>query len=75
VTDTAAAAAEAQSDALRAADADRRWQTLQKDIQDACRLTSFVSATNEELDAHFAADRRVQAAYKAAGQDVGDLVP
>ncbi len=71
----AAAGVGARSDALRAAVADARWRTLQKEIQDAYSLTSFVSATNEEMDAHFVADRRVQADRKAVGQGIGVLVP
>ena len=68
--------ARAQSDALRAASADARWQTLQNDIQDAYTLVRAGAATNnEELTAYFAADRRVQADCKAAGQDIGDLTP
>lgn len=75
MTRLAAARVEAKRDALRAAIADAGWRTLQREIQDAYTLTSFVSATNEEMDAHFAADRRGQADCRAAGQDIGDLVP
>ena len=68
--------AKAQSDAARAASADARWKPLQNDIQDAYSLIRMGAATdNEELAAYFAADRRVQADCKAAGRDIGDLVP
>ncbi len=80
VTTTAAGAeairAQAQSAAQRAASADPRWQPLQRDIEEVfTRSRTLSTATDAEMDAYFAADRRAQADCRASGQDIGDLVP
>lgn len=69
--------ATAQDDAGRAAAADGQWAALQRDIDDFhSRLGRLgQSSTVDELDAYFAADRRVQADCTAAGQDIGPLKP
>ena len=69
--------ATAQSDARRAADADPEWQPLQRDLEDfySRRTALAQQAAANEVDAYFAADRRVQADCTSAGQDIGPLRP
>ena len=68
--------AQAQSAAQSAAEADSRWQPLQRDIEEAfARARTLPTATDAEMAAYFAADRRVQADCKASGRDIGDLLP
>jgi hypothetical protein len=61
----------------RAADADPEWQPLQRDIEDFYSRQSILSQQTaaNEMDAYFAADRRVQADCKSAGEDIGSLRP
>ena len=67
----------ARSDAGRAADADPRWQALQRDIEDffARQGTLAQQSSVDDVDAYFAADRRVQADCADAGEDIGPLHP
>src|SRR3954469_21862689 len=67
--------AEARADARRAAAADPGWHALLRDIDEFhSRLTTLQQArTADELDAYFAADRRVQADCASAGEDIGPL--
>lgn len=68
--------ASAGADARRAAAADPQWAALQRDIADFyARQSTLQQASPDELDAYFAADRRVQADCKAAGEDIGPLRP
>lgn len=68
--------ASARADARRAAAADPQWAALQRDIDDFySRQGTLQQASEGELDAYFAADRRVQADCTAAGQDIGPLKP
>ena len=68
--------ASAQADARRATAADSRWAALERDIADFYSLQSRLQqASADELDAYFAADGRVQADCKAAGEDIGPLKP
>lgn len=69
--------ASARADARRAAAADPQWAALQRDIDDFWSRQSTLqqSSTSDEVDAYFAADRRVQADCKAAGEDIGPLKP
>ena len=69
--------ATARSDARRAADADPKWQPLQRDLEDFYSRQSTLSQQTavNEMNAYFAADRRVQADCKSAGQDIGSLRP
>ena len=65
-----------RADARRAATADRSWSALQRDIADAYSGEStLLTATASEVDAYFAADRRVEADCKSAGEDIGPLQP
>jgi hypothetical protein len=67
---------QALSAAQRAASTDSRWQPLQRDIEEVfTRPRNFATATEADMDAYFAADRRVQADCQASGQDIGDLLP
>ncbi|OIQ81791.1 hypothetical protein GALL_364410 [mine drainage metagenome] len=80
VTTTAAQAdavvATARADADRAATADPAWAGLQRDITYVfSRRGEFDTATAAEMDAYFAADRRVQADCVSAGEDIGPLRP
>src|SRR4051794_15210647 len=63
VEQTDAIRARARSDASRAADADPEWRALQHDIDDfyARQTTLSPQSPVDEVDAYFAADRRVQA--------------
>lgn len=65
--------ATARVEARRAADADPRWQALLGDIEDF--YSRDITQGPAELDAHFAADRRVQADCESAGEDIGPLRP
>jgi hypothetical protein len=67
----------ARSDAGRAAAADPEWQALQSDIDDFYSQQSALSqqSSADEVEAYFAADRRVQADCDAAGEDIGPLRP
>jgi hypothetical protein len=69
--------ATARSDARRAADADPAWQPLRRDIEDfyARQRTLSQQSAVDEVDAYFAADRRVQAQCRSAGEDIGPLRP
>jgi hypothetical protein len=69
--------ATARSNARRAADADPEWQPLQRDIEDFYSRQSALSLQTavNEMNAYFAADRRVQADCKSAGEDIGSLRP
>jgi hypothetical protein len=60
--------ATARSDARRAADADPAWRALQRDIDDFPGRQSALSQHSavDEVDAYFAADRRVQADGRSA---------
>lgn len=77
VQGAAAIRATARSDARRAAAADPRWRPLQRDIEDFFSRQGTLSQQSEvtEVDAYFAADRRVQADCAAAGADIGPLRP
>ncbi len=67
----------ARSDAGRAADADPRWQALQRDMEDffARQGTLAQQTSADGVDAYFAADRRVQSDCADAGEDIGPLHP
>jgi hypothetical protein len=69
--------AAARSAAGRAADADPQWRALQRDIDDfyARQRTLSQQSAVAEVNAYFAADRRVQADCKVAGEDIGPLKP
>ena len=68
--------AAAQADADRAAAADRSWRALRRDIGDAfAAQEALPTATAGEVDAYFAADRRVAADCADAGADIGPLQP
>lgn len=69
--------ATARSDARRAADADPEWQPLQRDIEDFYSRQDTLSQQTavNEVNAYFAADRRVQADCTSAGADIGSLQP
>ena len=67
----------ARSDARRAAEADPTWQALQRDIEDFYSRQRTLSQQTpvSEVNAYFAADRRVQADCTSAGEDIGPLQP
>jgi hypothetical protein len=67
----------ARSDARRAAAADAEWQALQRDLEEFFSRQGALpqQATVEEVNAYFAADRRVRADCTSAGEDIGPLRP
>jgi hypothetical protein len=75
--------ATATGQAHRAAEADESYAALQRDIADAWSRSDAMAAahnsgqefTGEDLDAYFAADRRVRADCADAGEDLGPLRP
>ena len=71
-----AVVATARGDADRAAAAEPAWAGLQRDITYVFSWRGkFDTATATEMDAYFAADRRVQADCQSAGENIGPLRP
>jgi hypothetical protein len=69
--------ATARSEARRAAGADPAWAALQRDIEDFYSRQRTLSQPGPlgEVNASFAADRRVRADCASAGEDIGPLRP
>ena len=71
-----AVVATARADADHAATADPAWANLQRDMTYVFSWRGSVdTATASQMDAYFAADRRVQADCGSAGEDIGPLRP